>query len=236
MAREAIALADQVPHLFLLGFEVSLEGGFCGNLGGDAFGDGDADGFERFDFFRIVGDEANGGEAEHFEDCGGEFVLAAVGEVAKLEIGFDRVEALILQFVSLEFSHEADSAAFLVLVEQDTGACVSNGGEGEFKLLAAITPKRVEDVAGEALGVDADDRGFRSGLGRNDVAHNESNCRLDASCGRGDCVVAGLWTGDDAFEPEDTELSPACGEVGIGELANGFEGHDSIIRTEVQGV
>src|SRR5271169_1690825 len=30
---------------------------------------------------------------------------------------------------------------------------------------------------------------------------------------------------DDSLEAEDAELPPACGEVGIGELANGFEGH-----------
>jgi hypothetical protein len=30
-------------------------------------------------------------------------------------------------------------------------------------------------------------------------------------------------------------VSPAGGEVGIRELANGFEGHGSIIRFEMQG-
>jgi hypothetical protein len=30
-------------------------------------------------------------------------------------------------------------------------------------------------------------------------------------------------------------VSPASGEVGIGKLAHGFEGHGSIIRFEMQG-
>ena len=75
-------LADEVAHLFALGLEVALVGGFAGDLGGDAFGDFDACQFEGFDFFRVVGDEADGVEAEVFEDFGGEFVLATVGFVA----------------------------------------------------------------------------------------------------------------------------------------------------------
>jgi hypothetical protein len=38
-------LADEVAHLLLLGLEVFLEGGFGGDFGRDALGDGDADGF-----------------------------------------------------------------------------------------------------------------------------------------------------------------------------------------------
>ncbi len=49
----------------------------------------------------------------------------------------------------------------LVLVDEDSGAGVGDGGEGELELLAAIAAERVEDVAGEALGVDAEDGGGR---------------------------------------------------------------------------
>ena len=185
----------------------------------------DADGFEGRDLFGVVGDEADGFDAEHLEDLGGQLVLAAVGFVAEFEVGFDGVEALVLEFVGLELGHQADAAAFLVLVEQDAGAGVGDGGEGELELLAAVAAQRVEDVAGEALGVDADDG--RRGV---DVAHDEGDGGLDAAGGRGEGVVAGLGVGDDAFEAEDAEVSPAGGEVGIGELAYGFEGHGLIIR------
>ena len=53
-------LADEVTHLFALGLEVALVGGFGGDLGGDAFGDFDAGEFEGFDLCGVVGDEANG--------------------------------------------------------------------------------------------------------------------------------------------------------------------------------
>ncbi len=35
---------------------------------------------------------------------------------------------------------------------------------------------------------------------------------------------------DDAFEAVDAEVSPAGGKVGIGNLADGLERHDTIIR------
>ncbi len=134
--------------------------------------------------------------------------------------------ALVLQFVGLELGHQADAAAFLVLVEQNAGALFGDGGERELELLAAVAAQRVEDVAGEALRVDAHD-----GRRRVDVAHDQRDGGLDARGGRGQVVVAGLRVIDDAFKAEDAEVSPARGEVGIGELAYGEERHRAIIRT-----
>ena len=61
-------LADEVAHLFALGLEVALVGGLGGDLGGDALGDLDAGEFEGFDLVGIVGDEADGVDAELLED------------------------------------------------------------------------------------------------------------------------------------------------------------------------
>ena len=143
--------------------------------------------FEGFDLGGVVGDEADGVDAQLFQDLGGELELAAVGFVAQLEVGFDGVEALVLKLVGAELGHEADAAAFLLLVEEDAGAGVGDGGEGEFELLAAVTAQGVEDVAGEALGVDADD-----GRGGVDVAHDEGHGGFDADGGGRDVVVAGV--------------------------------------------
>ena len=63
-----------------------------------------------------------------------------------------------------------------------------------------------------------------------DVAHHQGDGGLDAAGRRGDLVIAGLGIGDDALEAKDAEVSPASGEVGIGELAHGIEGHRLIIR------
>ena len=99
-------------------------------------------------------------------------------------------------------------------------------------MLAAVAAEGVEDVSGEALGVDADDGGsyFSVFAGVVDVAHDEGDGGFDADGGRGDGVVAGLGCFPDGFKAEDAELSPAGGEVGIGELAYAGEGHGWIIR------
>ena len=154
------------------------------------------------------------------ENGGGELEAAEVGRVAELVVGFDRVEALILELVGAEFGHEADAAAFLLLVEEDAGAFGGDGAEGEVELVVAVAAEGVEDVAGEALGVDADDgRGWPSvGRGRFEVAHGEGYGGFDGFAGG----VAGLG---DAFEAEDAEVSPAGGEVCVGDFGEAEEGH-----------
>ena len=142
---------EDVAHLCLLGAEVALEGFLGHDFGGDALGDGDASGLEGCDFFGVVGDEADLGEAEELEDLGGELVGAAVGGEAEFDVGLDGVHALVLQLVSFEFGHEADAASFLLLVEEDAGAGLGDHAEGELELEAAIAAERAEDVSGEAL-------------------------------------------------------------------------------------
>ena len=95
--------------------------------------------------------------------------------VAERVVGFDGVEALVLELVGAELGHEADAAAFLLLVEQDAGAFVGDAGEREVELVVAVAAQGVEDVAGEALRVDADDG--RRGV---DVAEDEGDGGLDA--------------------------------------------------------
>ena len=131
----------------------------------------DAGLLDGVDFFGVVGDEADGSEAEVLEDGGGKLEVAAVGAVAEIEVGFDGVAALVLELVGAEFVHEADSAALLHFVEEDAGAGVGDGAEGEFELLAAVAAERMEDVAREALRVDADD-----GRSSVDVAHDQGDC------------------------------------------------------------
>ena len=197
-------LADEVAHLLALGLQVALVGGFGGYLGGDTLYNLDACQSECFDLFRIVGDKADLREAKLLENLSGKLELAAVGFIAKLKIGLDGVESLVLKFVSAEFGHEADASAFLLLVEEDTCTCICNGAEGELELLAAVAAKRVEDVAGEALRVDAHDR-----RGTVNVSHDEGHGRFDASSWGRYVVVAALWIIDNTFEAKNPEVSPA---------------------------
>ena len=224
-----------MAHFLAFGFEVEgVVGGF-GDDGGEAFGDADAVLFEGGDFFGVVGDEADGGNVQEAEDLGGEFEVAAVGGVAELEIGFDGVATVVLELVGAELGHEADAAAFLLFVEEDAAAGVGDGGEGELELLAAVAAEGVEDVAGEALGVDADDGRIGGAVGTDglEIAHDEGNGGFGAGERGGEGGVAGFGIGHDAFEAQDAEVAPAGGEVGVGDLAyiseaGGF-GHGWII-------
>lgn len=235
--RCSIPSTAEVAHLFAFRFEIVRVVDGLGDEGGDAFDDLDAGELESFDFFGVVGDEADGGDVELLEHLGGEFEDAAVGFVAEFEVGFDGVEALVLELVGAELGHESDAAALLLLVEEDAGAGLGDGGEGEFELLAAVAAERVEDVSGEALGVDADD-----GRGGVDVAHDECDGGFDAAGGCGDELVAGLrlvWfaldTFLDAFEAEDAEVAPTCREIGVCELGDAGEGHCLIIGRVMEG-
>jgi hypothetical protein len=214
-----------MAHLIALGLEIALVGGLGGDDGGDALGDLNAGEFEGLDLCGIVGDESNGVDAQLLEDLGREFELAAVGLVSELKVGFDGVEALVLEFVGAKLGHESDASALLLFVKEDTGASIGDHGEGKFELLAAITTERVENVSGEALGVDAN-----NGRLAVNIAHDEGDGSFDSGCGCGDRIIAGLRSFDDALESEDAEVSPAGREVGIGYFAHRGEGHGLIIR------
>ena len=80
---------------------------------GNAFHDANASTLQLMHLIGIIGEQANGANAERFERFGGKLVIAGVVREAEAPIGFHRVEARILQFVRLEFVDQADSAAFL---------------------------------------------------------------------------------------------------------------------------
>ena len=216
-----------MAHFIALGFEVALEGGFAGDGGGDALDDGDAGGFEGGDLLGVVGDEADAGDAELAKNGGGEFELAIVGAEAEALVGFDGVEALVLQFVGAELGHEADAATLLLFVEQDAGTLGGDEAQREVQLVMAVATQGVEDVSGEALGVDAD-----QGRAIAQIAHGEGDGVLDGAAIGVRVQVARLG---EAFKAVDAEVSPAGGEVGIGDLADGDERHNSIIDSRAGG-
>lgn len=190
------------------------------NLNGDALDDLDADQFKSLDFFRVVGDETDRFDTKLLEDLGWELEIAAVGLVAQLEAGFDGVEALILQLVGAELRHEANAAAFRLLVEKDADARIRDSSHRELNLLAAIAAQRVEDLAVKALGMDPDDRGCAV-----DVSHDQCHGGFYAA-GRGGNVVSTVGRViNQALEAEDTEVSPAGGKIGVGYFGYACEFH-----------
>ena len=89
------------------------------------------------------------------EDLRADAVVAQVDGQPELEVRVDGVEALVLQVVGAQLVEQADAAALLGEVEQHAAALVLDHRERRLELLAAVAAQRVEDVAGQALGVHA---------------------------------------------------------------------------------
>ena len=90
---------------------------------------------------------------EVLEQLDADAVVARVGLVAEGQVGFDRVQALVLQRVGFDLLGDADAAAFLRQIDEHAGPFVSNHVERHVQLIAAVAAQRFEQVAGEAGGV-----------------------------------------------------------------------------------
>ena len=96
------------------------------------------------------------GQAEVDQDLGADAVVAQVGGEPELQVRVDGVEALLLELVGAQLVQQADPAALLGEVQQDARALALDHRHRRLELLAAVAAQRVEDVTGEALGVDSD--------------------------------------------------------------------------------
>ena len=105
----------------------------------------------------VVGEDTDRRQAEVGKDLRPDPVLACVGLEAELEVRLDGVEALLLQLVRAELVEEADPPALLREIEQYSLPLVLDPRERVLELLPAVAAPRMEDVAGEAFGVDADE-------------------------------------------------------------------------------
>ncbi len=166
-------LWDEVVHFVAFGGDVVFGEFGGGGDNGDGFGDFEAESLEASAFGGVVGNQPHFADAEVVEDLGSESVVALVGFESEGFVGFDGVEAAILEFVGAELVDDADAAAFLSDVEDDAGAFGFDHLEGGGKLVTAIAAEGAEDVAGEAGAVDADEGGVGG-----DVAFDDGDERL----------------------------------------------------------
>ena len=170
--------------------------------------------FQRCNFLGIVREKTNLLQAQCLQNLCGKLEPALVGFETQLFVGFDCVESLILKLVGLELGHEPDASSFLLLIDQNAGPGLGDHGERHFQLLAAIATQRAEDVAGEALRVNAYQRRSRM-----DIAHHHGNGLF--------CATVAV---KQAFKAHDAEVSPTRGEIGFGKFADGvFCTHGFII-------
>ena len=90
------------------------------------------------------------------QDLRADAVVAQVGGQAELEVRVDGVEAVLLELVGAQLVEQADAATLLREVEEHAAALVLDPLQRVVELLAAVAAQRVEDVAGQALRVHAD--------------------------------------------------------------------------------
>src|ERR1700687_3253285 len=117
----------------------------------------------------VVREDARLAHPEVDQDLHADAVLAMVGLEAEALVRLDRVEALVLERVGAQLVHQPDATPFLSQVEEDPASLRGNALERRVHLLAAVAPLRSEDIAGQALGVDA----YEDGLAVRNVAHRE---------------------------------------------------------------
>src|SRR6185437_8206207 len=91
-------------------------------------------------------------------DLRADSIVAQVLLESELQIRFDGVEALVLQRVSLDLVREADSAPFLMQVDNHAGLGRQNTLDRFGQLLAAVASLRAKHVAGQALRMEPDQR------------------------------------------------------------------------------
>ncbi len=81
-------------------------------------------------------------------------VVAGVGGQAEFEVGVEGVAAALLEFVRSQLGQQADAAPLVAAeVDDDAAALLGDAPHGRLQLGSAVAAQRVEDVAGEALGV-----------------------------------------------------------------------------------
>ena len=129
--------------------------------------------FKSLNLLRIIRNEADRGNVKLPENLCRQLKDPAVGFETEFKVRLDCVTALVLELVGAKLGHQSNTTTLLLFVEQHTGTRSGDRGESKLKLLATVATQRVEDVASQALRMNANNR--RSGV---DVTHDESDGRI----------------------------------------------------------
>src|SRR6266576_483801 len=101
------------------------------------------------------------------QDRGRQTEIAAISFEPQCMICFNRIQTTVLQRVSLQLRRQADATALLMFVDQQPAALLSNGLHGHLQLVPTVTPKRPEQLARDALRMDAHQRNARRHIAQN---------------------------------------------------------------------
>ncbi len=94
------------------------------------------------------------------QNLGGGKIDPLIGVEAQLFVGVDGVEAAVLQLISPQFVDQADAAALLRQVHQDSGAGGGDFLDRALKLVATVAPQGPQQIAGETLRMQAGQHRF----------------------------------------------------------------------------
>ena len=123
---------------------------------GDALGHVDAEVLQALRLVRVVGHQPHRLDAEVAQHLGRGAVVAGVGGQAEVEVGVDGVAAAVLQLVGLQLGDEADAASLVAAeVDHHSPALGDDRPQRLVELGTAVAALAAEDVAGQALAVDA---------------------------------------------------------------------------------
>src|SRR5262249_8058455 len=150
-----VLVMKTVSELSPLGGQIPAILALRRNLDRHLLHDGEAEAVDAGQLLRVVREDADRREAEVGEDLVADPVVARIGWEAGVGVRLDGVRTLLLQLVGAQLVEQADAAALLGHVEQHAAPLLLDLREGLLELLAAVAAERVEDVAGEALRVDA---------------------------------------------------------------------------------
>src|SRR6266850_3350434 len=162
------AQCEEVAELLLLRAQVG-EGLRCGQrLAGNARRDLDASVGERADLVRVVREQSHAANAERVHDRSGQAEIPVVGHESQRQIGADGIEAGVLQLVGTQLRHQADAAAFAIVVDDQPAVFGGDEAHGERELLGAIAAQRPEHLPGHALRLQAHERRAAAELAMNE--------------------------------------------------------------------
>ena len=107
--------------------------------------------------FGIVGHEFHSFHANVPQHFGCDGVVSGIGWMAEHQVCIERVSALVLEMVGLDFSMKSNPTSFLSQVQQSAPATLNDGIERSMKLRAAVASGAREDIAGQAFGMEANE-------------------------------------------------------------------------------
>src|SRR6266536_5567491 len=151
---------QQMSHLRSFGLEIFgvVRIGFAANR--HLFHHLEAVTFKSDNFFGVIGQKTKPADSEIEKNLRAETVIAQIAWVTKPGICLHRVQAFLLQFVSVNFCCEPDTTPFLPHVNQNAAAFLLDLPKRRVQLISTIASPRTENVSGETLAVDAYQRWF----------------------------------------------------------------------------